>query len=333
MTLTNPSWLLLIVSLPNKGATARMRIWRALKSLGCGALRDGAYLLPCGETLRSQLSELAAETIREGGSAWLLTVQAQSVQEDEAYRLLFDRADEYAEFVAALSTTRKTLAGLTPQELTRALRKQRRDYEALAAVDYFPNHASAEAQAAWMDFVNVAETLLSPGEPQAVDAEVPRREPAAYQGRTWATRRHLWVDRVASAWLIRRFIDRQARFLWLDTPADCPPQALGFDFDHAAFTHIGDRVTFEVLLASFGLDGDHGLARLGTMVHALDVGGAFVAEASGFEAMLAGARQRCADDDRLLAEMGVVLDSLYAHFSTAPSTTTPKPRGANIGSN
>lgn len=325
MTLKNSPWLLLIVSLPNKSATARMRIWRALKSLGCGALRDGAYLLPWGDTSRSQLSELATETIREGGSAWLLTVQAQSDDENEAYRALFDRAEEYAEFLAALSATRRTLAGLTPQELGRSLRKLRRDYDALGAIDYFPNGTSADAQAAWMDFVNVAETLLSPGEPRAIAAEVPRRDPAAYQGRTWATRRRLWVDRVASAWLIRRFIDRQARFLWLDTPGDCPLQALGFDFDHAAFTHIGDRVTFEVLMASFGLDGDHGLARLGAMVHALDVGGAFVAEASGFEAMLAGARQRCADDDQLLAEMGVVLDSLYAHFSTAPATTPAKP--------
>lgn len=178
-----------------------------------------------------------------------------------------------------------------------------------------------------MDFVNVVQTLLSPGEPQAVDAVIPRRELAAYQGRTWATRRHLWVDRVASAWLIRRFIDRQARFIWLAALSDCPPEALGFDFDHAAFTHIGDRVTFEVLLASFGLERDQGLIRLGAMVHALDVGGIFVAEASGFEAMLAGSRQRCADDDGLLAEMGIVLDSLYAHFSTEPPSTTVKPTG------
>lgn len=325
MTPANPPWLLLIVSLPNKSATARMRIWRALKALGCGALRDGAYLLPFGDTPKRQFNELADETLREGGSAWLLTVQSQSDAESEAYRALFDRTSEYAEFGAALSAARKTLAGLTPQELNRLLRKLRRDYEALDAIDYFPNDSAAEAQAAWMDFVNVAQTLLSPGEPQAIDAEVPRREPAAYQGRTWATRRRLWVDRVASAWLIRRFIDRQAHFLWLESPADCPPDALGFDFDHAAFTHIGGRVTFEVLLASFGLEHDRGLVRLGAMVHALDVGGAFVAEASGFEAMLAGARQRCADDDQLLSEMGVVLDSLHAHFSTESSGKTKSP--------
>jgi hypothetical protein len=326
----NPPWLLLIVSLPTKSATARMRIWRALKSLGCGALRDGAYLLPFGDIPRARLSDLADETIREGGSAWLLTVQAQSDGESEAYRALFDRAAEYAEFAAALSAARKTLAALAPQELSRLLRKLRRDHDALAAIDYFPNASAADAQAAWTDFVNAAQTLLAPGEQQAVDAELPRRDPAAYQGRTWATRRRLWVDRVASAWLIHRFIDRQASFVWLETPADCPPQALGFDFDHAAFTHVGDRVTFEVLMASFGLERDRGLVRLGAMVRALDVGGTFVAEASGFEAMLAGARQRCAGDDQLLSEMGVVLDSLHAHFSTEPSNTRAKPSGYKI---
>lgn len=247
------TWLLLVVSLPTNSATARMRVWRALKALGCGALRDGAYLLPDREAPRRLLGELADETIREGGSAWLLTVQAQSAGDSEAYIALFDRAGDYAEFAATLSAARKTLAGLTQQEINRAMRKLRRDYEALGAIDYFPTESSTQADAAWMDFVNVAQTLLSPGEPQSIDAEVPRRTPADYQNRTWATRRRLWVDRVASAWLIRRFIDREARFLWLEAPADCPPEALGFDFDHAAFTHIGDRVTFEVLLASFGL--------------------------------------------------------------------------------
>jgi hypothetical protein len=318
------TWLLLVISLPTTSATARMRIWRALKALGCGALRDGVYLLPDATALKQQLSELSEETVREGGSAWLLTVQAQSDSEGDSYRALFDRTAEHAEFAAALSLARKTLAGLTSQEINRTLRKLRRDHEVLTTTDYFPNDASLHSQTAWMDFVSVAETLLSPGEPQAIDAEVPRRDSAGYQGRTWATRHHLWVDRVASAWLIRRFIDTSARFLWLETPADCPPEALGFDFDRAAFTHIGDRVTFEVLLVSFGLDQDRGLARLGAMVHALDVGGTFVPEAAGFEAMLTGARQRAGDDDQLLAEMSVVLDSFHAHFSTAPAPAPTK---------
>ena len=117
-----------------------------------------------------------------------------------------------------------------------------------------------------------------------------------------------------SAWLIRRFIDPEARFRWLGTPSECPKSALGFDFDGAAFTHVGDRVTFETLMASFGLEADAALMRLGTIVHALDVGGDPVPEAKGFEAVMAGARERLTDDDALLAQMSTVLDSLYAHF-------------------
>ncbi len=325
MTSLPGTWLVLIVGLPTNSATARMRIWRALKALGCGALRDGAYLLPGRDAQKQQLSDLADETIREGGNAWLLTVHSQSDQESAAYRALLDRTDDYAQVLDSLSAARKTLAGLTPQEINRVLRKVRRDYDAVRAIDYFPNDASTHAEAAWMDFLNAAQTLLSPGEPHAIDADIARRDQAAYQGRTWATRRHLWVDRVASAWLIRRFIDRDARFLWLETAADCPPDALGFDFDEAAFTHIGELVTFEVLLASFGLDQDRGLLRLAALVHALDVGGGFVPEASGFEAMLAGVRQRAADDDQLLEEMSVVLDSLHAHFSNDPQSPPAKP--------
>ena len=130
----------------------------------------------------------------------------------------------------------------------------------------------------------------------------------------WATRHRVWVDRVASAWLIRRFIDSDARFLWLPTPQDCPPDAIGFDFDGAAFTHTGHRVTFEVFVASFDLATDPALRRLGVLVHALDVGGVPVPEAAGFEAILTGVRASGADDDQVLAAMMPVLDALYTTF-------------------
>jgi hypothetical protein len=322
---TPPStWLLLVVSLPTEGASTRTRIWRALKALGCGALRDGAYLLPDRAALREQLGQLADETIRAGGSAWLLNVNADTDDAGESFQKLFDRSAEFSAFLAMLAAARHALAEATPAELNRQLRKLRRDYEALGDIDYFPNDASRLADAAWIDFVDLADTLLSPGEPQAVHADIVRRDPNHFSARTWATRRHLWVDRVASAWLIRRFIDPKARFVWLAAPTDCPLDALGFDYDGAAFTHIGERVTFEVLLASFGLEHNRGLARLGAMVHALDVGGAFVAEAAGFEAMLGGARQRASDDDQLLAQMGLVLDSLYTHFGAEPQLLPDK---------
>lgn len=317
MSPSSPSWLLLVVSLPTGSATARMRLWRSLKQLGCGALRDGAYVLPAGGGRGQTLRALADDTLREGGSAWLLTMQAGSGAEEEGMRALFDRRAEHGVLANALVETRASLAHLAPQEIRRLLRKHRRDLDTLRAIDYFPDDAALSTESAWLDLQHAAESRLAPGEPQPVDAAVVARERALYQRRTWATRRHLWVDRVASAWLIRRFIDPDARFLWLASPAECPPEALGFDFDGAAFTHVGELVTFEVLIASFALAGDVGLQRLAAMVHVLDLGRGFVAEAPGFEALLSGARQRALDDDALLAEIAPVLDSFHSYFSTA----------------
>ncbi|QQX88652.1 chromate resistance protein [Cupriavidus necator] len=316
MTAFTDSWALLIVTLPTSGATARMRIWRAIKTIGCAALRDGAYLLPAGDEQIAQLRGLADEARQEDGQAWLLNVRAGNPEEVTAFRALFDRRADYAELQAALSDARKSFSDQSSAELNRLLRRHGRAYEAIRTIDFFPNEASNRAEAQWNDFSRAIETIQSPGEPQALTRTIARRDPAQYQGRLWATRRHLWVDRVASAWLIQRFIDPHARFLWLESTGDCPDDALGFDFDGATFTHVGERVSFEVMLSSFGLESDRGLSRLGTMVHALDIGGISVPEASGFEAMLAGARARLADDDALLAEIGTVLDSLYAHFST-----------------
>ncbi|MDB5906117.1 MAG: chrB [Massilia sp.] len=315
-------WLLLVISLPSNSATARIRIWRALKTLGCSALRDSVYLLPDLPEPQQSLQALADETVREGGSAWLLSVHARTPAENEAFKTLFDRGGEHSAWLKELSDSRARLANLSPPAITRLMRKLRREFDALRGIDYFPNDASAQSEAAWKDFVSAADGILSPGEPRAVSADIASHDIAAYQGRTWATRRNMWVDRVASAWLIRRFIDVDARFLWLSSPSDCPANAVGFDFDGASFTHVGDKVTFEVLATSFGLDRDRALVRLGALVHTLDIGDGFVPEASGFEAMVAGARQRTESDDQLLTEVSSMLDSLYVHFSNIPQPTS-----------
>lgn len=309
------SWLLLVMTLPTENATARMRFWRALKAMGCAALRDGAYLLPQDPAHATAFREIAEAIVEAGGAATVMDTTSRDRTQDSQFRSLFDRSEPYADFTRSLGAARKSLDGQSATELNRLLRRLRRDYEALRAIDYFPGEASVRAEAAWTDFIGLVDTVLSPDEPHATDTAVKRLDPKDYQGRTWATRRNLWVDRVASAWLIRRFIDPKARFLWLAKPTDCPKKALGFDFDGAAFTHIGERVTFEVLLASFGLEQDPGLTRLGELVHALDVGGTVVPEAGGFEALMSGACQRAADDDTLLAEMSGALDSLHAYYA------------------
>ena len=323
ITACEPDWLLLVVSLPTSGATARMRIWRALKALGSMALRDGAYLLPAGGNREQALLEIADDCLREGGVAWLMRAQPRAPDDAAAWRQIFDRHADYAELRNGWKETNRGLATLGTTELARVRRKLQRDFDAVRATDFFPGDASVEAQAALTALLRRIDDLLSPDEPQEVDGRIPRLAREQYEGRTWATRRRPWVDRVASAWLIRRFIDPRATFVWLATPADLPEGALGFDFDGAAFTHVGERVTFETLLAAFDLEEDSALLRLAAVVHQLDVGGEPVPEAAGFEAVMTGARARLEDDDALLAEMAGVLDSLYAHFRRATAPDKP----------
>ena len=122
------------------------------------------------------------------------------------------------------------------------------------------------------------------------------------------------MDRLASAWLIKQFIDPQAHFVWLNSPDDCPDNALGFDFDGATFTHVAEKVTFETLLASFDLR-HVALQRIGELVHYLDVGGYQPPEAAGVECVLMGLRETLSDDDQLLLAANQMFDSLYTAYT------------------
>jgi len=308
------SWLLFIMSQPGKSTTPRIRLWRLLKGLGAAVLRDGVYLLPHRETLRQALEEQVQGVQTLGGAAYVLAVEPVTAT-DAHFRALFDRSEEYATLLTTISQWRATLAETTEAQARRGLQQARREYEAIVAIDYFPGPAQGQTAQALAEADAAVTRYFSPDEPQPLHTGIQHLERTAYRGKLWATRQRVWVDRVASAWLIRRFIDPNARFLWLKTPQDCPANAIGFDFDGAAFTHTGQRVTFEVFIASFALETDPALARLGMLVHALDVGGVPVPEAAGFEAILTGVRASGADDDQVLAAMMPVLDALYTAFS------------------
>lgn len=309
---TPAGWRLLVISLPSNRATPRMRVWRALKALGAAVLRDGVYLLPDSQSAHVGFTQQAQEIVRSGGTAQVLRVDAPGAEQDRQFRALFDRAGDYARI---LQNLRKLKSGLSPRRLAaaaRTTRQLRRDYESIHATDYFPGPAAAQAGEL---LAEVEAALIAPGEPHMQTGRIPRLQRKDYRGRTWATRARPWVDRLASAWLIKRFIDPKARIVWLKDIKTCPRRALGFDFDGAAFTHVGARVTFEVLLASFALEDDKGLVRLGQLVHYLDVGGVPVPEAAGLKTILDGARRQHADDDKLLSEAAKTFDYLYNAYS------------------
>ena len=296
-----PRFLALFATLPTRQAAGRMRVWRALRALGCATLRDGVFLLPEGEEHARGLENVAQEVRAVQGTAEILFLDGRDEVERKRLVALFDRSADYAALVGKL--------GKAKPDDGKALRNLRRELAALAEIDFFPSEARRQATAAL-----AALEAATTGEPSNGASRIRRFASADFQGRTWATRKNLWVDRMASAWLIRRFIDRKAKFLWLDNPKKCPRQALGFDFDGAAFTHAGGMVSYEVLAASFGLDTDPALAKIGAIVHCLDVGGVPMAEAPGIEAVLAGLRAAADDDDSLLTAAGRVFDGLYHAF-------------------
>lgn len=309
------AWLLLINSVSGENKTARMRIWRALKSSGAGALRDGVYLLPDSTAARAVFQEQAEEVVAAGGAAHILPVDTSNAAQRREFIHLFDRSAEYSELFTRLDGLKAELTKLDEVEARRQAATLRREVAALGAIDFFPGPARSQVESALADVEVALNARFSPDEPHAASGTIPERERARYRGRVWATREHLWIDRVASAWLIRRFIDPKAKFLWVKKPRDCPKTAVGFDFDSAEFTHIGARVTFEVLAASFGLDRDRAIASLGALVHYLDVGGIPVPEAAGFAAIMAGVRAQQSNDDKLLLSMSAVLDALYASYT------------------
>ncbi len=308
-------WLLLITNLPGRNQTLRMRLWRALKATGSVSLRDGAYLLPASERARRVFETQAAEIQSAGGSTNILSFEAESPLQQQAFQALFDRAADYQEIMERLTALRRKLAKLDEPAARRGLETLRRDLAQAVIGDFFPGESRKQAEGALTDAEAALAARFSPNEPRAVHRKIPRRNAGDYQGRTWATRERLWIDRVCSAWLIRRFIDPKAAFLWLKRVKDCPKSALGFDFDGAAFSHVDAKVTFEVLAASFGLEHDLGLARLAGLVHYLDVGGVPIPEAAGLAAIVTGARALHHDDTVLLNTVTPVLDSLYAHYS------------------
>jgi hypothetical protein len=231
---------------------------------------------------------------------------------------LFNRGEDYGPLLADIGNARAGLHAETIQDTLKLTRKLRKTFTVIEAIDFFAGEARRQAELSLIELEQAIAKTISPNEPNAVEGVIKPRLVADYQKRTWATRQRPWVDRLASAWLIRRFIDPKAKFVWLARIEDCPTDALGFDFDGATFTHVGSRVTFEVLIASFGLE-QPALSRLGLLVHYLDVGGAPPVEASGIESVLGGLRASITNDDKLLEAASLVLDGLLNTFSSEAS--------------
>lgn len=307
----------LVLSLPTRNSTLRMRVWRALKECGAAVLRDGVYLLARDAAGAGTLKTLEKEIRSHGGLAMIFEATPQTEADALALRERFNRAADYGAIVARIAATKASLASLGPRRGLTALRRVEQAVARISRIDFFPGEAQQQAAAALASLRNRYAELYAPNEPRPSVKGLRPLDRARFQKRIWATRKAPWVDRLASAWLIKRFIDREARFVWITRPSECPKKAVGFDYDGAHFTHVKNRVTFEVLAAEFGLDQDPALARIAAAVHFLDVGGIPVPEANGLETMLKGAKEKASSDDALLAEAMRTFDLLYSGYRAA----------------
>jgi hypothetical protein len=307
------NWLVTVAQFPLDDPAARMRVLRTLESLGAALFREGAYLLPDTPANRQALAALADYVAKVSGNAQVLHVLAASAAQQAAFTRLFDRSARYDELVKTVESLRIGYGHSDPSAISRVLHKQRRDFEGIAALDFFPSAARERARQALVRAEAEVRALLFPAQ-----GPLPLGPDETLFGRSWATRKPLWADRLACAWLIRRFIDPEAKLVWLEKSDPAPQGALGFGFEGAHFTMSENRITYEEMLAHLHLEKNVALARIGGIVHFLEMRGAPVAEAAGVHTLLQGAVRRSQSDAELLGEAEKTFDLLYEAYFEVP---------------
>ena len=309
-------WLAYVTTLPTEDPAARMRVLRTLESLGCAVLRDGVFLLPDTPAARQGLTSLGEHIARINGSSHLLSVNSLDEAQAQQFLGLFDRTHKYDELIKSVESLRAAFGFSDPVSIMRLLKKHRRDYNIIGTLDFFPSESKQRAARALAETEQAVRALMFP-DAQKKTSTLDTTGKLYFQ-RVWMTRKPLWADQLASAWLIRRFIDPEANLLWLDKNQECPADAIGYGYAGATFCNTRDRVTFEEILASFKLDKNTRLARIGALIHALNAGETNVAEAAGVQTLLQGAARRTESEDQLLAETEMTFDLLYEAYFEAP---------------
>lgn len=307
------TWLLLIVSVPPEPSSLRVRIWRKLQALGAVALKNSVYLLPFTPENYEQFQWLAQEVPKSGGEATLLKVdRIENMRVDDVIRLFHkarDRgyrplAERYRKLLASLD---RKATGATASRRNEELARLARELERLREIDFFDAPSYQEVKR----LKETIEMRLHPpsagGAPGT--AEIPLD---SLKGRRWVTRPRPHVDRIASAWLIKRFVDLEAEFLFAP-PEEFPAEAIPFDAMGAEFGHHGEDCTFETILKRCGLR-DRRLGQLAEIVHEVDLRDQKFHrdEARGFDLAIRGLLAALKDDQQVLAHGMTLFDGLYA---------------------
>jgi len=313
------SWLLLIAQLPPKPDYLRVKLRRRIQRIGAVGLRGAVYVLPNQPEAVEDLEWLRTELLADGADAMICSAMpiAGITEDDLRGRFRDARGSEYV----ALAEEARTLAAANSRDdAERALPRLRRRLAEIGRVDFFGAAERFDAETALEGLAAAASSTRDPVAAEATDAHAaPARSDAALRGRTWVTREGVFVDRIASAWLIRRFIDPGATFKFVQARGYEPQRdELRFDMYQAEYTHEGDRCTFETLLARFGLT-DSALHALAEIVHDIDCKDAKFdrPEAAGVESILRGiVSAHPADADRVV-QGSAIFEALYAQLGGA----------------
>ena len=315
-------WLLFFYSVPSKPVSNRIKVWRRLAKAGAIQLKGAGYMLPHNEGHYELFQWLVSEVEAMKGEAAFVHIDHIETMEDDEIIGLFNRQRErdyrpiekkLEELERKISSARKGSASLKDGRLPEQLGKYVKAFEEVRKLDFFSSGTGDELGEKIKAIEEEIKRFPGAGAQKPADGIQPKAL-EKYQGKTWVTRKRPFVDRMASAWLIKKFIDQKAVFGFIHEQdiKDAAQEAVIFDIRGGEFTHVGDMCTFEVLMKSFGIR-DRALRKMAEVVHELDVEDEKYRNpaAKGIEEILTGIRKTARDDTEALEKGMNVFEMLY----------------------
>ena len=316
-------WLLFFYSVPSKPVSNRMKVWRRLLKVGAIPLKGAAYVLPYNEEHYELFQWLVSEVTSMKGDAAFVKIDKIETLNDSEIIDLFNQQRErdyrdverrLEELERKVSSIRKGAGIQNTKKLLEQFNKHLKEFEEVTRIDFFSSKAGRDFKKKIMDIEKDLKRISGAATKEKERTIVARRI-EDYQGRTWVTRKKPFVDRMASAWLVKRFIDKKALFKFIEEKEmeNIDKKNILFDIRGGEFTHIGDRCTFEVILKSFAFR-DRTLKKIAEIVHELDIkdGQYESPESKGVEEILQGIRKTVKDDSKALEKGIEVFEMLYA---------------------
>lgn len=320
-------WLLIFYSVPSKPVNNRMQMWRRLSLSGAVQLKDAVYILPYSGEHHNFFKRIISDVLSLGGEGFFVSLDRIEGITNEEIKGLFnkEREKDYERLIGAIDKVELDLSNLlrgrskgSSKKLTQSLERLIDEYHLIKKRDFFGCPAS-EAAKNKIDYIR--ERLIALKKEDDDDShsnlktlQIPYATIADYKGKVWVTRARPYVDRISSAWLIKRFIDTNAEFVFV-SEEQVPfhdDRHIGFDIQGGKFSHVGDLCTFETLIRSFRIKAK-GLKKIAQIIHDLDIkdNKYNIAEAAGIEAILMGLRSS-SNDDHLILNKGIeIMDMLY----------------------